>query len=64
MKKIHKYSPFHLVYGKEVVVPIEFITPSLYIAQITHMSEDESVVWRLMELQEIEETRLLADFHQ
>jgi hypothetical protein len=63
-KKLHKYTPFQLVYGKEVVVPAEFITPSLYIAQITHMSEEESVAQRLMELQELEETRFLADFHQ
>ena len=42
-KKLHKYNPFQLVYGKEVVVPAEFITPSLYIALITHMSDDESV---------------------
>jgi hypothetical protein len=42
-KKLHKYTPFQLVYGKEAVVPKEFITPSLYIAHITHMSEDESV---------------------
>jgi hypothetical protein len=63
-KKLHKYTPFQLVYGKEVVVPTEFITLSLYIAQITHMSEDESVAQRLMELQELEETRFLADFHQ
>jgi hypothetical protein len=46
------------------VVPTKFITPSLYIAHITHMSEDESVSQRLMELQELEETRFLVDFHQ
>jgi transposase InsO family protein len=27
IKKIHRYTPFHLVYGKEDVVPAEFITP-------------------------------------
>jgi hypothetical protein len=42
-KNLHKYTPFYLVYGKEVVVPTEFITPTLYITQVTHMSEDESV---------------------
>jgi hypothetical protein len=63
-KKLHRNTPFHLVYGKEVVVPSEFITPSLYIAQITQMSEEESIVQRLVELQEIEETRFLIDFHQ
>jgi hypothetical protein len=28
------------------------------------MSEDESVVQRVMELQELDEARFLADFHQ
>jgi hypothetical protein len=46
------------------VVPTKFITPSLYIAQITHMSEDESVAERLMELHELEETRVLTYFHE
>jgi hypothetical protein len=46
------------------VVPAEFITPSFYIAQVTHMSEEESIVQRLMELKELEETIFLADFHQ
>jgi len=62
--KLHKYTPFHLVYGKEVVVPAKFTTPSLYIGHVTHMSEEESIAQRLIELQEIEETRFLADFHQ
>jgi hypothetical protein len=43
-KKIHKYTLFQIVYGKEVVVPAEFITLSLYIANITHMLEDELVI--------------------
>jgi hypothetical protein len=63
-KKLHKYTPFQLVYGKEVVVPAELITPSLYITQVTHMSEDESVAQRVTELQELDETRFLVEFHQ
>jgi hypothetical protein len=63
-KKLHRYTPFQLVYGKEVVVPAEFIAMSLYISHITHMSKDESVAQRLMELQELEEIRFLSDFHQ
>jgi hypothetical protein len=63
-KKIHRYTPFQLVYGKEAMVPVEFITLSLYIAQITHMSKEELVSQRLMELQELGETMFLADFHQ
>jgi hypothetical protein len=46
------------------VVPGEFITLSLYIAQVTHTPEEESVVQRLAELQELEETIFLVDFHQ
>jgi hypothetical protein len=37
-KKLHKYIPFQLVYGKESVVPAKLITPSLHIAHITHMT--------------------------
>jgi hypothetical protein len=46
------------------MVLIEFITPSLYIAQATHLTEEESVAQRLKELHELKETRFLADFHQ
>jgi hypothetical protein len=56
-KKLHRYTPFHLVYGKEAVVPAEFITSSLYNAQITHMSKEESIAQILMELQELKETK-------
>jgi hypothetical protein len=63
-KRLHRYTPLYLFYGKEALVPAEFISSSLYIAQITHMSEKESVAQRLMELQELEETIFLEDFHQ
>jgi hypothetical protein len=63
-KKLHRYTSFHIVYGKEVVVPAEFITPSLYIAQATRITDKESVAERLAELQELEETRFMVDFHQ
>jgi hypothetical protein len=63
-KKLHRYTPFQLVYGKEVVVPAEFITPSLYIAHDTQMTDDESVAQRIADLQELEEARFLAYFHQ
>jgi hypothetical protein len=42
-KKLQRYTLFQLVYGREAVVLAEFITPSLYVAQVTHMSEEESV---------------------
>jgi hypothetical protein len=63
-KKLHKYTMFHLVYGKEFVVPTYFITPSLYIVQATHMIDETSVVQRIANLQELEEARFLADFYE
>jgi hypothetical protein len=63
-KKIHRYTPFQLVYGKEVGIPTKFITPSLYIARATHITDDESVAQRIADLQELEEARFLAYFHQ
>jgi hypothetical protein len=45
-------------------MPTNFITPSFYIAQVTRMTEEESIVQRITKLQELEETRFLADFHQ
>ena len=63
-KKLHRYTPFQLVYGKEVVVPSEFIIPGLYIAHVTHMTDGESVAQRIANLQELEEARFLANFHQ
>jgi hypothetical protein len=63
-KKLHKYTPFQLVYGREAVVPTEFITPILYIAQVTQMKDDESITKRVVELMELEESRFLLYFHQ
>jgi hypothetical protein len=61
-KKLHQHTPFPLVYGKKAVVPIKFITPSLYIADMTRMTDDEIVEW-VVELLELEEAIFLADFH-
>jgi hypothetical protein len=36
-KKLTGHTPFILVYDQEVVVPLEFLVPSLHIAMITHM---------------------------
>jgi hypothetical protein len=63
MNKLHRYTPFQLVYGKEVVVPAKFITPSVYIAHATHMIDDESIAQRIADLKELEEAIFLLDFH-
>jgi hypothetical protein len=38
-KKLTGQTPFRLVYGKEAVVPLEFMVPSLRVATITNMTE-------------------------
>jgi len=53
-----------LVYVNKDVGPTEFITPILYVAQATHMADDTSIVQRISNVQELEEARLLADFHE
>jgi hypothetical protein len=53
-----------LVYGQEVVVPLEFLVPSLCIATITNMTEQGTVQERLSQLMVMEEDRILAGFHQ
>jgi hypothetical protein len=57
------YAPFQLVYGREAVVPIEFLTPILFISQATKMIDDDSIVLRVEELMELEEAGFLEDFH-
>ena len=57
-------TPFRLVYGTEVVMPMEYIVPSLWIAAMTGMVEHEALEERLMQLEELEEEWFLAGFHQ
>ena len=63
MKWLNRYTPFQLVYDSEVVVPVEFLTPSLFIAQDTKITYDESLFEWVEELMELEEARFLAYFH-
>jgi transposase InsO family protein len=37
-KNLTGKTPFRLVYGKEAVVPLEFLVPSLHVATITNMT--------------------------
>ena len=38
-KKLTGHTPFHLVYGQEVLMPMEYIVPSLRIRTITEMRD-------------------------
>ena len=46
-KKLTGHTPFSLVYGQEVVIPMEYIIPSLRIAQIIGMADTDMMNERL-----------------
>jgi hypothetical protein len=46
-KKLAMQTPFNLVYGLEVVVPMEYLVPSLRIATFTNMDDNGVVQERL-----------------
>jgi hypothetical protein len=52
------------LYGKEAVVPLEFLVPSLLVATITNITEQGVVQERISQLMLMEEDRILAGFHQ
>ena len=57
-------TPFKLAYGQEVVMPMEYIVPSLKIAVLTYLAVEEIVEERLLHLLELEEDGFVAGFHQ
>ena len=63
-KKLTGQTPFRLVYGKEFVMPMEYIILSLRVDVITEMEDVDVVVDRLLQLVQLEEERFVAGFHQ
>jgi hypothetical protein len=57
-------TPFKLVYALEVVVPMEYLVPSLRIVSFTDMDDTGIVQERLAQLVELEEDIFIARFHQ
>jgi hypothetical protein len=57
-------TPFNLVYGLEVVVPMEYLVPSLRIVSFTDMDDTGNVQERLSQLVELDEERFVVGFHQ
>ena len=57
-------TPFKLTYGQEVVMPMEYIIPSLKIVVLTDLAYEETVEERLLHLVELEEDRFVVGFHQ
>ena len=54
-KKLTMQTPFKLVYGLEVVVPMEYLVPSLRIVAFIDMDDTSTIHERLSQLVELEE---------
>jgi hypothetical protein len=63
-KKLTMQTPFNLVYGLKVVVPMEYLVPSLRIDAFTDMDDTGIVQERLAQLVKLEEYIFVAGFHQ
>jgi hypothetical protein len=63
-KKLTGHTPFKLAYGQEVVMPMEYIVPSLRIGSLTDMEDEETMNERLLHFVGLEEDRFFATFHQ
>jgi hypothetical protein len=63
-KNLIGQTPFKLVYGKEAMVPLDYLIPILCIAAITNMIEEGVVQERLDQLMKLEDDKILAGFHQ
>eukprot|EP00253_Pinus_taeda_P004763 PITA_04763 len=63
-KKLTRQTPFRLIYGVEAVMPMEYILHSLRIVVLTGMTDRGALEERLTQLDELEEERFLAGFHQ
>ena len=58
------FTPFQLVYGTEAVMLMEYIVPSLRTIVLTSMTDSKALEERPAQLEELEEERFLAGFHQ
>jgi hypothetical protein len=63
-KNLTGHTPFKLVYGQEVVVPLEYLVLSLCVVAITQMKKRGTVQKRLNQLLTMEEDQILEGFHQ
>ena len=57
-------TPFRLVYGQEVVVPLHFQQQTPIITEILHVDVEQGRKDRLFQLSKLEEHRLIAIQHQ
>jgi transposase InsO family protein len=63
-KKLTMQTPFKLVYGLKVVVPMEYLLPRLRIVAFIGMDDTGAIQERLAQMAVLEEDRFIAGFHQ
>ena len=63
-KKFIGHTPFKLSYGQEVLMPMEYVVPSLGTATLIDMADEEIVNERLLHLVGLEQDRFIIGFHQ
>ena len=63
-KKLTGHTPFRLAYDQEAIMPMELIAPSLRVAIITYMADEDTLKERLLHLLELEEHCFIAGFNQ
>ena len=63
-KRLTGQTAFKLVYGQEVVMPMEYIVPSLCIAAATGMANETTLKEKATQLVQLEEDRFIAGFQQ
>ena len=63
-KKLTRHTAFRLAYGQEVVMPMEYIIPSLKVATLKDMVDEDIVNERLLQLVGLEEDCFIIGFHQ
>ena len=63
-KRETNQTPFKLVYGQEVVVPLHFRQHTLEISKVLKLDIDEAKHGRLFQLQKLEEDRAISLQHQ
>lgn len=63
-KTLTGHTPFSLVYGHEIVVPMEYIVPSLCTAAVTSLRISGAEVVCMSQLLELEEDRFIVGFLQ
>lgn len=63
-KNLIGITSFRLVYGQETLMLMEYIEPSLWIAVVIEMDDQDTLEECLAQLVELEEDHFLTVFHQ